>query len=151
MKLIPLTKGKVALVDDTDAARVDGQNWHAVVKSGIWYAAARINYKIVYMHRWLMRAPNDMEVDHIDDDGLNNTRRNLRICTSVQNKARRKRINTSSGFRGVQAHQGHWRTVITVQGKRIYVGFFTDKMDAARAYDAAAIKHYGEFARLNFP
>lgn len=148
---VKLTRGKVAVVDRRDAALVDGRNWHAVKKCGLWYAASRINYKIVYMHRWIMRPPPQMQIDHIDDDGLNNRRSNMRICTRFQNSLRRRRVNSSSGFRGVREHQGHWTATITLHGKRIYLGFFKDKTVAAQAYDAAAREHYGDFARLNFP
>jgi hypothetical protein len=88
--------------------------------------------------------------DHRNGDGLDNRRRNLRVATVSQNNAN-SHSTAASGYRGVYRHAAQWRAAISVQGQLFYPGSFDDPILAARAYDAAARKHFGEFARLNFP
>jgi hypothetical protein len=98
--------------------------------------------------------PDGYTVDHINRDTLNNQLSNLRLATdSQQAQNRRLRSDNTSGYRGVGWNKGarKWRARITVDGKVIFIGDFADKEEAARAYDAAAIEHFGEFAVLNFP
>ena len=85
--------------------------------------------------------------------GLDNRRANLRLSTVAQNAWNSKKRNPRSGYKGVwfAADKGLWRAAIVCHGRRIHLGYFTDKIAAARAYDAAAKKYYKEFARLNFP
>jgi hypothetical protein len=101
-----------------------------------------------------MNPPRGFLVDHKNLNTLDNTRTNLRLATRSQNMFNRNKIksNTSSRFRGVcfDKRRKKWCAYITVEGKRIWLGTFDNEIDAAMAYDAAAKKYHGEFARLNF-
>lgn len=159
MKTIPLTQGKVALVDDADYAAVSQFKWCAMKIGRRFYAVRNVRRpdgKVAnqYMHRFLM--PGAAEVDHINGDGLNNSRENnLRSVTTRQNRQafKRKAAGKTSKFRGVswRKERGKWRAHIQVYGKFVHLGTFSNEIDAARAYDAAALKYFGEFAHLNFP
>ena len=98
-----------------------------------------------------MRAPAGLDVDHIDGDGLNNRRSNLRACTHTENGRNRKLSkNNTSGLKGVNAREaGKWQAMIKTSGRILHLGVFDSKMEAAKAYDAAALRLYGEFARTN--
>lgn len=157
MKTIQLTQGKVALVDDADYAELSKYKWCAWRIGGNWYSkrgiGTRKSFTQVYMHRVIMGALPGQQVDHINGDGLDNRRCNLRIATMAQNQAnRRKSPGTSSAYKGVtlDTKKGGWIAYIKVRQKRIHLGHFADEVDAARAYDAAALKYFGEFARPNF-
>jgi hypothetical protein len=105
------------------------------------------------MHRLIMDAPANMQVDHIDGDGLNNTRSNLRLCSNMQNCHNQGvAANNKSGYRGVSwdARRGKWRAVIMVNGRLRSLGYHATPADAAIAYDSAARQLFGEYARLNF-
>jgi len=108
------------------------------------------------MHRVIMDAQPGQRVDHKDGNGLNNQRRgqdgNLRFCTNAQNVANaRKRIGCSSRFKGIywDKQNSKWRARITAPSGRIHLGLFKDEIEAALAYNDAAIEHFAEFARLN--
>jgi hypothetical protein len=107
------------------------------------------------MHNLVIQIPPGMFCDHINHNGLDNRKANLRPATHTQNVWHRRRFNRStlSGYKGVDQPPGskRWRARITVNGKRIYLGSFQSKIAAARAYDDAARKHYGRFAAPNFP
>jgi hypothetical protein len=99
-----------------------------------------------------MNPPADLVIDHRNCDGLDNRRSNLRFATHAQNTLnRRKKKNAVSQFRGVWFYKGKWGSQISSQGKRMFLGRFDNEIDAAKAYDEAARKYHGEFARLNFP
>jgi len=106
------------------------------------------------MHRLLTKAPPGLCVDHIDHNGLNNTRRNLRLCTKAQNsrKARPQR-NTASEYKGVSpdTNKKAWQARIWQYRKPIYIGYFKNEEQTARAYDKKAKELFGEFAYINFP
>jgi hypothetical protein len=105
----------------------------------------------VYMHRLLLNAPRGAVVDHIHDDGMDNRKGGLRLCTHQQNMYRKQSRNRS-GFRGAYATaSGKFVTYVKARGVKHCCGTFVTPEEAARAYDAAALKHFGEFARLNFP
>ncbi len=156
-KSIPLTQGKIALVDDEDFEWLMQWKWfyhdgYAATNSGKWP-----NRKGAKMHRLIMNTPSGMETDHINCDKLDNRRSNLRICDGTQNQANTnlRNLNTS-GYKGVSRHNnrgkpGKWRAQIAIRGKKIHIGLFENLEDAARAYDETAIKYYGEFAKTNFP
>lgn len=158
MKSIPLTQGKIALVDDEDYEYLNQWKWQAYRSKNTWYAqrSYKINgrKKSVSMHRLLVSAKDDKLVDHINGDGLDNRKSNLRICTLTENNHNR-RINKDnhSGYKGVYWHARDKRYIaqIKVNGKQIILGRFRDAVDAAKAYDKGAIRHHGSFARLNFP
>jgi hypothetical protein len=104
----------------------------------------------------ILRVDDTIEIDHVNGDGLDNRRENLRVATHAQNASNRGvRVNNTSGFKGVHAnHSGRgkqWFAYITTNYKRQHLGMFGTAEEAARAYDAAAVRLHGEFARLNFP
>lgn len=152
MKTIQLTRGKVAIVDDEDYSRLSSSTWHAVgpLQNGKWYAA---NESREYMHRVVARAGPQERIDHENNDGLDNRRANLRRCTPSQNQANRHVVRSASGFKGVSydGRRGRWVAKITVNYRTLNLGRFATAEDAARAYDAAAREHFGEFAFGNFP
>lgn len=105
MKEIPLTKGKIALVDDTDYDWLIQWKWHAWTAKGKWFAISqeKEGHKMK-MHRLIMNAPDGLQVDHRNHNGLDNRRENLRICTNTENsRNRRIRRDNTTGFKGV-----HW-------------------------------------------
>jgi hypothetical protein len=148
-KEVILTKGKVALVDDEDFKMLVelGANW--CVSDG--YA---FNRKLGRMHRLLTSAPNGVMVDHVNGDRLDNRRVNLRLCTNSQNQANRQVVRGLSPFKGVTWQRrpdgrGFWNAKIAVGGKTAYLGRFDTDLQAAAAYNAAAIKAFGEFSYQN--
>lgn len=163
MKTVALTKGKVAVVDDCDFAHISQFRWRAKLRTGSagddWYAIRNLvredgSRTTIKMHREILGAPPDSLVDHWDSDGLNNRRDNLRLCSLTQNNRNRRKQHSQSSslFKGVTQVRGRWYAQIRVEaGKRQSLGYFGTEEDAARAYDAAAREHFGEFARLNFP
>lgn len=159
---IPLTRGYVAIVDDADYERVAALKWCALKACGKRQQVYATHYKrangrvvAISMHRFLMGDPAGMIVDHIDSNGLNNTRANLRICTHAENMQNRKphtRKASDCKFKGLILHKsGRIEARIRAEGRSLSLGYFKSHEDAARAYDAAAVKYHGEFARLNFP
>jgi hypothetical protein len=152
--IVPLTKGKVTLVDDDDAPSVLSHVWLAhrtSTKRENWYAYTSIDSRKVYLHRFLVRVAL---VDHRDGDGLNNRRANLRPCTGSQNAANAIRPTNSCGFIGVDFNSlrgGRYGAWVSVKHKRVRKGWFKTPEEAARVRDLAAIETYGGFAKLNFP
>jgi len=146
MKEIPVTQGRVALVDSEDYHLVSGRKW--CCSNG---AAMRYERGLpTYMARLIMGAPGGMEVDHINGNRLDNRRANLRLCTHKQNLQNRKRqAGGSSRYKGVHKSVGKWRAMIGYDGKLYHLGYFADEEDAAKAYNEAASERFGEFARLN--
>src|ERR1035437_8173818 len=152
MREIPLTQGQTTLVDDEDYGWLVGMGpWHAQRSRSTFYAT--FSQRNLGMHRVIVGVtdPKD-QVDHEDNDGLNNRRYNLRVATHAQNQRNRgKQANNKSGYKGVywDYRSNKWRAEIRVNGKRIFLGRFDDVLDAAAAYHEAAIKYHGEFAHLH--
>jgi hypothetical protein len=154
MKEITLNHGKTALVDDDDFDELSKHNWFC---SG-GYAmrrSPRPEHKTILMHRVIMNTPDGMETDHINGNELDNRRMNLRNCSHASNIHNSKRpIHNTSGFKGVcidkRCKYKKWRAQIKLNKKGIHLGLFYTAEDAARAYDNAAKKYFGEFANLNF-
>lgn len=145
----PATRHGIVLVDATDVNVLSGP-W-AMNQKG--YAERTRQGKL---HRFLLAAPKGALVDHKNGDRLDNRRRNLRLCGNAESLRNRGKLRpggkSASPFKGVSFFRAEqrWAARISVDGKRIFLGYFENDADAARAYDAAAIKHHGTFARLNF-
>lgn len=149
MKEITLTQGKVALVDDDDYERISKYNWS--FSNGY---ARRNQYvpiqKTILLHRFIMGEPIGYEVDHINGDGLDNRKENLRVCTHKENTRNRKiQKNNTSGFTGVvwDKPRNKWRAHIKYLGKLIFIGHFIDKNEASTAYEKRAKELFGDFLR----
>lgn len=159
MKEIPLTQGMVALVDDDMYEFLDQWKWHASKSGdGLYYArrnerdSEKRKSKRIYMHRLIMNAPAGTLVDHRDPNKtLDNRRENLRVCSKSQNayNARISKRN-KSGYRGVYRKNERWQAGIRINNRSIHIGYFTNPVEAAKAYDAKARELFGEFARTNF-
>jgi hypothetical protein len=156
---IYLGEGRFTLVDHEVFYRLNIFQWYADGKGEKIYAVRNIvsaneNPKIVRLHREIMNPPKGLLVDHKNRNTLDNRRDNLRIATVSQNacNCRRNKSNASSQFKGVclEKRIAKWIAVISRHGKRIHLGTFDNEIDAAKAYDEAAKKYHGEFARLNF-
>lgn len=153
---IPLSGGYVALVDITDLATLAAMGaWHAVPSGRTVYAARNDRrgdrYATVRMHNVITGLSY---VDHVNGDGLDNRRSNLRPATHGQNMANKRRYrNNTSGFKGVTWHgqRERWQARLWSDGKQHYLGLHDTAEAAARAYDEAASSLFGTFARLNFP
>jgi hypothetical protein len=153
MKTIPLTQGRVALVDDEDFEMLSQWKWSGV-RDVHRFDSPGHSPRLHSMHRFIMGAGPGVEVDHINGNPLDNRRCNLRLCTSSQNGANQGiGSRNSSGFKGVSwsAARRKWQAHIKVRRVSTYLGLFLLAEDAAAAYDSAARVHFGEFARLNFP
>lgn len=161
-RYIPLTRGKFALVDASNFDWLSQWNWYAQLRqragsrNKTYYAATctprSVGKTTILMHRVILGAPHGIEVDHEDGDGLNNRRSNIRLATSTQNKCNvGKRSNNTSGFKGVHWHKpsGMWHARITVNGKTFSLRYHRNKEQAAKAYEEAAKKYHGEFARVS--
>ena len=153
MKKIPLTRGRFALVDDEDFEELNKYKWCMSAKG----YAVRTSYTndgkaLVRMHQAIMGIKAGHEIDHIFGNTLDNRKSQLRFVTPSQNCMNRKIRHTSkSGLKGIDWNKNSkkWRARITLNNKTISLGLFVDKNKARDAYDAAAIKYHGEFAKTN--
>ena len=152
-----MTQGQFAMVSDCDYERVNQHKWYAYKHRGQYYAQRNVpdgkKQRTEQMHRFILDLPpkNPM-VDHRDGVGLNNQRENIRECNNGQNMANRKpNKNGSSKYKGVSKRPDNPKFIalIRVDKKRVSLGSYETEEDAARAYNIAAIKYKGEFARLN--
>lgn len=157
-KQIPLTQGKFALVDDDMYDYLMQWKWNAhwtgkcfYARRDVWNAGKRSR---IYMHRLVLQAQKGTKVDHRNNiETLNNTRENLRICTSSQNMCNvGLKANNRSGYKGVywEKYTQKYRAAIAFNNIKFKLGRFVDPIEAARAYDAKARELHGDFARTNF-
>jgi hypothetical protein len=151
IRRIPVGNGLFALVDASDYEMVSRYKWHAIRKGPKTYACCHKGRKLVSMHRMIMRPRKGYVVDHIDGNGLNNRRCNLRECTIQQNRANARSRGGSSRFVGVYRRKDKWVAGLQYRGKYYYLGLFEDEVEAAKARDRKAYELLGEYAYLNFP
>lgn len=157
MKEIRLTKGQIALVDDADYDFLNQWKWCALKLKKVYYATRAEGPKrkriFILMHRQIMNTPSGLQVDHIDHNGVNNQRSNLRNCTIQQNRANRTSFG-SSQYLGVSVYKEHGvkriKAGIQKDGRSVHIGLFKTEEDAAKAYDEKAREMHGEYANLNF-
>jgi len=156
MKRIPLTQGKFALIDDEDFERVSQYKWHASKSRYCWYARKGrtivIKTKSKLMHNLIITTPKGMQIDHINRNGLDNRRKNLRIVTPSENRMNLVSHCGSSKYKGVSWHtiDKRWRAYITKNRKRYWLRTHKTQEEAARTYDKAAKELFGKYAYLNF-
>lgn len=150
---IYLSRGKVSLIDSGDFNRVSKYKWSF---SSLGYAERRESVKsggkIVRLHRFIMNAPKNKLVDHINGDGLDNTRNNLRLCTKSENmRNRNKTKSNKSGYKGVyfETQTGKWKAQIKYNNRNISLGRYPTAILASKAYDIACEKFHGCFAKKN--
>ena len=163
MKKIKLTQAKYALVDDADYEWLNQWKWQCVKTTSTMYAAFVKKYKrrnkrtsrMIFMHRIILDIDGKsgrIKSDHRDGDGLNNRRNNLRIATNSQNQ-QNKRCFAKGGVKGVYRRADlklrPFQAKILVKNKRLHLGYFATAQQAGNAYDRAALRYFGEFARLN--
>jgi hypothetical protein len=152
---IVLSRGLVAVVDDEDYEMLKAWKWRIIPSQRTFYAATTVRRggtrHTVQMHRMLLLPEAGVEVDHVDGNGLNNTRKNIRLCTHSQNAMNAKtRRSNSSGIKGVSFNRRDKKWQARIGGRGLSLGVFTDPLSAALAYDLAAIEEFGEFAHPNF-
>ncbi len=154
MREIPLANGRgVALVDDEDYERVAARRWY-LHEGGYAYTVLRTpgTRRKVFMHGFVIGHVAGKVIDHRNHDRLDNRRSNLRHATPQQNASNMRRWGVAR-YKGTFALRGgaRWQARIYVEGSAIHLGTYRVQEDAARAYDAAARQHFGEFACVNFP
>uniref|UniRef100_A0A6H1ZRX6 Putative homing endonuclease n=1 Tax=viral metagenome TaxID=1070528 RepID=A0A6H1ZRX6_9ZZZZ len=157
MKEIKLSQNKVALVDDEDFEYLNQFKWYALKKPNTYYAVRHIRLAngkqtLIQMHRVILNVPKGMETDHKNQNGLDNRRINIRICTKSENGMNRNSYkNSSSRFKGVSwcKRDKIWRAQLEYKRKVKNLGCFLSEREAALTYDKKAIEVFGEFAKLN--
>ena len=152
MLRIYIGKGKFAIIDDDDAQRVLQYKWHCSSHPYAQKHSDRTGQRPIYMHRFILDAPPDKVVDHVNGDTLDNRKENLRLATRAENlRNRPKERSNTSGYKGVWRNKKRWAASITYEGKQYHLGTYDTPEEAAQAYDAGAREYHGEFAALNFP
>jgi hypothetical protein len=150
-KIIQLSQGYSAIIDDEDFERVIQHKWHTRKMSFEHiYASTRINKKQIFLHRFILEMVDaKIKIDHINGNGLDNQRHNLRLATHAQNMANRKSKKKYKGVR-IDTHRKtiKYRVELQHEGKSYRQSFKTE-IEAAKAYNEMALKYHGEFANLN--
>jgi hypothetical protein len=157
MKTIPLSRGKVALVDDEDFESLNQFKWWLIKDKNNWYVGRNVKvgnrWTTVKMHRQVLPPPSGKEIDHKDRNGLNNQKHNLRIVTRSQNRLNGAHQGNCTGFKGVcfdgRAKRKPFWARLRILGKVFQSGYFQTAQEAAQAYNELALKHCGEYARFN--
>lgn len=160
MRVLILTQGQHTVVADDTFEWASKFKWYARRSCDTFYAVRKVllpsgKWTVRQLHREILGAlPGDF-VDHWDGDGLHNLPENIRLCSRAENARNRSKQNSASGYKGVALYATRrsfrWRARIYVDNAPILLGTFRTAIEAARAYDCAAIELHGEFARLNFP
>lgn len=155
-KIFSPIKNKIIIMDYFDYIKYNHLKLYISTKSkysSTNYVYLFINKKKIYLHRLITNCTKGLIVDHIDGNGLNNCKSNLRICSYIQNGHNRKaKKNSLTGFKGVykrKDRENNWIARIIVNGKDIYIGSTDTPEKAAAMYNTAAIKYFGDFALLN--
>ena len=151
-KEIQLTQGQVTTIDDKDYPSVSKHKWYAKKSKYGYNAYTSINGKDTKLSRFIMKPKKNMVVDHINHNTLDNTRNNLRICTSHQNNMNQNlNSKNKSGYKGVHYDKASkkWRAKLQIDGKKKHLGYYDSPEMAARAYNGAALFYFGEFAQFN--
>ena len=144
---------KFMLVDDDDYNEMVKYKWNFCTNGhSSWVQRTLADNSTIKAHRSILKVPKGLVVDHINHNTLDNRKSNLRICTDAQNKMNCKMyINQKVGFKGVYKHNNGYVAQISMKGKKHYIGFYSTKEEAAKAYDKKAIERSKEFNFLNFP
>ena len=157
MKEVELTRGYVAVVDDEDFERIAASKWSVLLTPTSGYAVRNAPTVdgvrgMIWMHHEIMGSPTAERLDHVNGNGLDNRRCNLRQASKAENgRNRRINANNTSGFKGVVRHGAKWKAQTSDADGRVYLGLHETKIAAARAYDDFARSRFGSFAALNFP
>jgi len=143
-----------ALVDDDDFDKVNSYNWTVQVRhnASLFYAGRRVGEDLILMHRFIMGVGKEYCIDHIDGNGLNCQKNNMRIATTSQNNMNKTgNKNASSIFKGVSFHKNKnkWQVIIGHKNKLYHLGYFDNEIEAALTYNRSAVIRFGKYARLN--
>jgi hypothetical protein len=150
MKMIKLTKGAVAIVDDDVFEWASKFRWYYCKQYAMRTVKTKKGKHTVLLHREIMKTPEGMDTDHINGNKIDCRRENLRVCTHQENSRNQKiRKNNTSGFKGVYFNKKakKYQSYIHINYKAIYLGLFSTALEASKAYELAAINHFGEFRR----
>lgn len=154
VKAITISDGTEVIVDSDDYEKLTKYKWSA---NGNGYAVRGVHignrkYRKIYMHREILNVKSSEIVDHVNGNKFDNRKENLRVVTPSQNAVNAgRRKNNSSGYKGVfyESRRDKWRAEIKVNYRSVFLGYFDNKEDAAKAYNKAALKHHGEYAKFN--
>lgn len=155
-------KGSCALIDRDDLEKISKYRWVARASKERTYVQHIINrkdgkYHALHLHRLIMDAPSNMMVDHINGNGLDNRKCDLRVCTHAQNQRNgNKKRKNGTKYKGISLHKSQyngpqrWEAFISFNGKKIHAGIFLKEEDAATAYNITALRYFREYSKLNY-
>lgn len=158
MREISLKNGRIAIIDDEDYEIVSQYRWYLLKGKNTEYACHKktenaISLPTILMHRLVMNAPKGSQIDHINGDGLDNRKCNLRFCSHQENSR-----NSPKNWRGTSKYKGvglckrrkKWRARIKLNNKQVEIGCYNTEIEAATAYNMVALANFRQFARLNY-
>lgn len=165
LKILPLSQGLATIIDDSMWESVAALNWYAGWNSSSQsfypmrgdYSSGWKSGRTMFLHSFIMGFPKDLFIDHKNGNSLDNRQENLRVCTAQQNNFNRRNFSKQSSlhskFKGVCWHKriAKWQSNICKNKTKIHLGYFSDEIEAAKAYDRMAVSQFGEFAAPNFP